>query len=79
MIKVQQAAHDIPPKGVHALSTAARGHLLRLNCVLQSHPGVQYETLEMWSAIPLPNSGALNTQGSVPIFSGHEVCPFDSV
>ncbi len=39
MNKVQQAAHDIKKKGVHALSTAARGHLLRLDRFLQPHPG----------------------------------------
>ena len=43
MIRVQQAAHDIPKKGfprrLHALSTAARGRLMRLNWFLQPHLG----------------------------------------
>jgi hypothetical protein len=79
MIKVQHAAHDIEKKGVHALSTAARGHLLRLIFFCSLTRGFQFGTLDTWRAVPLPNGRALNTQGAVPIFSGHEVCLVDNV
>ena len=77
MIKVQQAAHEIKKKGVHALSTAARDHLLRLNCFLQPHRGGPIWISRHVKGGPFAQrrgQGALNTQGAVPIFSGHKVC-----
>jgi hypothetical protein len=56
MIKVQQAAHEIPQnKNVHAFSTAAQGHLLRLNCFLQ--PGVVGRTQRKPDTRVQPTSG----------------------
>jgi hypothetical protein len=66
-------------KGVHALSTAARVHLLRLNCFLQPQPGGPILDSRHVKGGPFAQWRGPEYAGAVPIFSGHEVCLVDNV
>ena len=82
MIRVQQAAHDIPKKKVPVSTATPRTQHSSprtpdaFKLVFTASPWGS--NLVLWTR-PLPNCGALHSQSAVPIFSGHEVCLLDNL